>query len=200
MPYRLCNSIAKNNYRTTFLSGFRLCRGSGFPISLRGMQRCESEISIPAMWSNITAVVTTFGLGAAGWVVTNLLTKPLLAFWALCRSVQEEIIYVANISTPEKGNDRFERAVESLRRLGAQISAAQTSTHPILKLFLEYRGYDLGMASRGLIGLSNSLHLKDGTKAIHRDLIQKGLKLPRDYTDSDIREIQLAIKREPRGE
>lgn len=45
-------------------------------------------------------------------------------------------------------------------------------------------------AGNALIGLSNSLYKEDGLRAIKSDEIQKGLKLPREYTDDQIREIR----------
>ena len=55
------------------------------------------------------------------------------------------------------------------------------------------READLKQAFAGLIGLSNSLSL-NATPALQINLIQRGLKLPRDYTDTDIAKIEATIR------
>ena len=47
-----------------------------------------------------------------------------------------------------------------------------------LRRFLSMQGYDLARAGRGLIGLSNSLAVTDGSGAHQIGLISSGLEAP----------------------
>lgn len=91
--------------------------------------------------------------------------------------------------------ERYDAAVEELRRLGAKIQATSVAASSALRTFLAKSGYDLQQAGGGLIALSNTLHTEDGSKAIHKDAIQKGLRLPRDYSDERIKAIKEAHSR-----
>jgi hypothetical protein len=137
------------------------------------------------MWSSIAAIV----LGVVGWLGTSLFGQPLVNFWTLRARVHEEIIYVANITGADQDGDRYHKSVEMLRRLAAQVSATDVSAFGPLKWFLKWRGYNSERAASGLIGLSNELGAK-GEKAIHKDSVEVGLRLPRDYSDSDIAKIK----------
>jgi hypothetical protein len=141
------------------------------------------------VWSAVGSIV----LGITGWLVASFFGKPLVEFLDLRRKVHEEIVYTGNVSTmsleiPEEKR-RYEAAFENLRRLGAKVQATNVASSWPLRLFLRKTGYNLAQAGGGLIGLSNSLHLEDGSKAIQRNSIQKGLRLPVDYTDQQIKDI-----------
>jgi hypothetical protein len=125
-------------------------------------------------------------------LLTSFFAKSLLDFFTLRGKIQEELIFVGNIRG-HSGERQYEGAVDTLRRLGAQVSAADISSSPVLRWFLTWRGYDLKQAFAGLIGLSNSLSL-NATPALQINLIQRGLKLPRDYTDTDIAKIEATIR------
>ncbi len=137
------------------------------------------------MWSAIASLL----LGAIGWLVTSFFAKPLLDFLDLKKRVFEEIIFTGNIGAMVANEPAFEEAVDDLRRLGAQLQATAATDSIILRLFLAKRGYDLMKAGRGLIGLSNSLHTQDGSRALQTNSVQVGLKLPRDYDDTMIQTI-----------
>jgi hypothetical protein len=64
-----------------------------------------------------------------------------------------------------------------------------------LRLFLAWTGFDLTQAGKGLIGLSNSLHLQDGSRAVQTNWVQKGLKLPRDHTDDLLKTVVKVMER-----
>jgi hypothetical protein len=137
------------------------------------------------MWSAIGAVL----LGIAGWIVVSFFGKPFLDFLSLRSQAHEEIIFTGNAGPMNADAPSYEKAVESLRRLGAKVQATNVSAQQPLRWFLSMRGYDLAEAGGNLIGLSNSLALTDGSRAIHVDRIQVALKLPRDSTEDYLRHV-----------
>jgi len=130
--------------------------------------------------------------GVLGWVVASFFGKPLIEFLDLRRKVHEEIVYTGNVGfmdlQDEKQRARYDEAVENLRRLGAKVQAIDVAATTPLRFVLLKVGFNLEQAGRGLIGLSNSLHLRDGGRMMQTAWIQNGLKLPRDFTDEQIRE------------
>lgn len=101
--------------------------------------------------------------------------------------MHEEIIFTGNIDPMVEHTANYDKAVESLRRLGARVQAmnanVSVSSLPFvflpLRRFLSMQGYDPARPGRGLIGLSNSLAVTDGSGAHQIGLIQAALKLPR---------------------
>jgi hypothetical protein len=101
------------------------------------------------MWSAIWPVLVTFAFGGLGWFVANFFAKPFLDFRTLRSQVHEEIIFTANVGKMTARREaEHEKAVDSLRRLGAKIEAMDESHWFISKL-----GFDLATAGRNLIGL-----------------------------------------------
>lgn len=127
--------------------------------------------------------------GGAGWLATSFFAKPFLDFLRLRGRVHEEIIFTANIGAMVVHTTDYDKAVDALRRLGAKVQAMNVTDSRALRMFLRVRGYDLAKAGGGLIGLSNSLAKDDGSRALHRNSIQVGLKLPRDYDDKILGQI-----------
>src|SRR5271154_4826914 len=125
------------------------------------------------MESFMSSAITSFLLGVLGWIVINSFGKPLLDFLSLRSEVHEEIIFTNNVGKMVEHTDDYDKAVESLRRLGARVQAmnanVSVSSLPFvflpLRWFLSKQGYDLAKAARGLIGLSNSLAVTDGGRA-----------------------------------
>ena len=136
--------------------------------------------------------------GIAGWFVASFFAKPLLNFLNLRNKVHEEmILHTANIDTMTPPGLAYVEAVVSLRRLGAKVQAVNSTASGLLRWFLFIRGYDLPEAGHGLIGLSNSLHREDRFLAIHKNSIQMGLKLPRDFNDEQIARMENKSLRAP---
>ncbi len=129
-------------------------------------------------------------LGIIGWFVASFFAKPLLDFLNLRNQVHEEIIYTANIGQTSRDTPAHHKGIEALRRLGAKVDAINHTAWWPLRWFLSKNGYDLPMAFKGLMGLSNSLDKHDEGRAIHKNAVQKGLKLPRDFDDEQIDEIR----------
>ncbi|SEE85917.1 hypothetical protein SAMN05444161_7485 [Rhizobiales bacterium GAS191] len=138
------------------------------------------------MWSAIASVL----LGVAGWLVTSFFGKPWVDFMNLGSQVHEEITYTANVRGMLADAEGFKQAALSLRRFAAKVLATNVTTSPLLRLFLSKSGYDLTKASGGLIGMSNSLGSSDGSLALHLSAVQASLKLPRDYSDEFLRQIE----------
>jgi hypothetical protein len=139
------------------------------------------------MWSAIASVL----LGVLGWGATSFFAKPLVDFLNLKKLVHEEITFTANIGAmvADTRAEAFDNGVDALRRLGAKIQATAETDSAVLRWFLSRRGYDLTKTSHGLIGLSNSLHSDDGSRALHTNSIQVGLKLRRSYTDDVLKGV-----------
>ena len=133
--------------------------------------------------------------------MTSFFGKPFVEFLDLRRKVHEEIVYTGNVRAIgfgiKENKVRFDEAVENLRRLGARVQAMNVSAAWPLRLFLEKTGYNLGQAGAALIGLSNSFHLEDGSRDEQTNAIQKGLDLPRDYTDEILKQVVAEKRRHP---
>jgi hypothetical protein len=150
------------------------------------------------MWSEIgTALGTMLGwiltavFGVAGWLAASFLGKPFLDFLALRGQVHEEMVYRANVG-PMVGYDKekFDEAIEVLRRLGAKMHAMNISATPQLRWFFKYSKFDVATAAGNLIGLSNALSPLETTyddRIPHINKIQIALRLPRTYTDGDVK-------------
>lgn len=148
------------------------------------------------MWAAIGSIL----LGVLGWTVTSFVAKPIIDFLELRRKVHEELVYTGNIGLMDLQNaerrEKFEEAVERLRRLGAQVQAMDVGMISLVRKILVWTGFNLTQSGRGLIGLSNSLHTQDGSRALHSYAIEKAFKLPSDYTAEMIEDIR---KRTSRG-
>ena len=96
------------------------------------------------------ATVGTLLLGGLGWIVTSFIARPLLDFAELRRKVHEEIIYTGNISRMDLQDDerrnKFDEAVEKLRRLGAQMQAIHVASTYTVRRILAWLGFNVGRA------------------------------------------------------
>jgi hypothetical protein len=155
---------------------------------LKAMASLGSAISL--MWSAFWPVF----LGVVGWFVASFFGRPYLDFLSLRSQVQEEIIFTGNVGpmTAHSTAD-YEKAVGSLRRLGAKMQAMDVSAQPP-RWFLSLLGFDLAKAGRNLIGLSNAL--TDDGRVLHVDKIEVALNLPRSSTDDYLQHI-VEQKRKP---
>jgi hypothetical protein len=121
---------------------------------------------------SLMSAIVSFLLGVVGWLGASFLGKPLLDFLNLRSQVHEEIIFTANIGRMAAGT-AYDKAVDSLRRLGAKVHATNdvTAWLPLpwhaanaanviaslpLRWYLSKTGYDLVKAGGGLLGLSNT--------------------------------------------
>lgn len=138
--------------------------------------------------------IASFLLGIVGWFAASFFAKPLLDFLTLRSEIHEEIIFTGNVGPMVAGTTAYDRAAESLRRLGAKLQAANVAASLPLRWFLAKSGYDLGKAGRGLIGLSNSLANADGSRALQVNSVQMGLRLPRDYTDDLLQQVMTQMQ------
>jgi hypothetical protein len=147
------------------------------------------------MWSAIASIL----LGVIGWFAASFFAKPLIDFLNLRSQVHEEIIFTGNVGAMVTDTPAYDKAVDSLRRLGARVQAANVSASKPLRWFLSRAGYDLHKAGGGLIGLSNSLITTDGSRALQTNSIQVGLRLPRDYDDELLRQVVERMGKSPLG-
>jgi hypothetical protein len=143
----------------------------------------------------MSSAILSFLLGATGWFAVSFLGKPFLDFRNLRSQVHEEIIFTGNLGPMVANKPDCEKAVETLRRLGAKVQATYIKALPPLRWWFSIWGYNLVQAGRGLIGLSNSLILTDDSRVLHINSIQVGLKLPRDYLDEHLHHVTGQILR-----
>ena len=150
---------------------------------------------ILTMFSLIGSLVMTFVIGAAGWFLTNFFAKPVLTFYDLRKSVHEELIFTGNltstgVSLGNSSDQQHAQPYRALRRFGAQLAALEVSMVEPAKSFLKSHGYDLASAASGLISLANLLSTSiQGSRVGPRNQVEVALKLPRTYSDEDIRQI-----------
>jgi hypothetical protein len=76
------------------------------------------------MWS----AIASFLLGVVGWLGVSFVGKPLLDFLNLRSQVHEEIIFTGNIGPMTADTSVYDKAQNSLRRLGAKVHATNDVT------------------------------------------------------------------------
>jgi len=130
--------------------------------------------ALSLLWS----AIWPFVFGALGWFAANFVAKPLLDFLTLRSQVQEEIIYTDNVGHMMLDTPSFDKAMDSLRRLGAKMLAMDASAWSCQRSLFSKQKCDLPTAGKNLIGLSNALADYDG-RAVHIDRVRRALKLPR---------------------
>ena len=130
----------------------------------------------------VLPLLATLALGAGGWFVTNYFAKDLLEFRRLKAQVHESLFFTANTKARGPDKQRYDAAVDELRRLAAKLDALWASAGWFTKKVWAWRVFDLAEASRCLTGYSNSLESTDGSRAVFRHAAEKALKLP--LTDS----------------
>jgi hypothetical protein len=90
-----------------------------------------------------------------------------------------------------------EEASRRIRRLGCEAHKLDVNKTIPLRCYLWWRRADLGRASEGLVGFSNCLpEHRDGSLALMRDRIERGMGLPRSLTDKLIRVIEQRVARQ----
>jgi hypothetical protein len=149
------------------------------------------------MWS----AIASFLLGVVGWLGVSFVGKPLLDFLNLRSQVHEEIIFTGNVGPMAAGTSAYDKAEDSLRRLGAKVHATNVTASLPLRWYLSKAGYDLVKAGGGLFGLCNSLadNPSDLFRAGHTNSIQVGLNLPRDRNDESLRLLKETWERRHGG-
>jgi hypothetical protein len=140
---------------------------------------------LSVMASMLLAVLS----GIVGWFATSFIAKPLADFWNLKSQVLEEMVFTGNINDEHMAS--YKASAASLRRLGAKVQATEVTTSWLLRWYLSIFKYDLSIAGKNLIGLSNALNVPG--RALHADKIERGLRLPRTSTDEELEAIKQEI-------
>ena len=130
------------------------------------------------MWGYIGGVVATLLTGFIGGVFGSFVSSPVAEFYRLRRNIRSRMHYFDNVQLIDRPDLRNAR--DSLRGLATDLLAFAETESPVVKL-LSWRGYDLNGAARSLLGFSNSLTVRDGSRACFRDEVERGLKLPLSY-------------------
>jgi hypothetical protein len=72
-------------------------------------------------------------------VVVGFFAKPLLDFLNLRSQVHEEVIFTGNIGPMVAGTPVYDKAVDSLRRLGAKVQATNITASGPIRWYLSFR-------------------------------------------------------------
>ena len=142
----------------------------------------------------ILPVCITAAIGGIGWFITNMLIGPWRDFLQLRKEIHEAVIFTANVfptvpdglQSPVARDERHIQAIHEIRQLAARLQAANHSFWKLHRWYAAKRGYDLDLAGKSMIGLSNST----GDLALiatHR--VEKGLKLPVSLSDDVVQEM-----------
>jgi len=157
-------------------------------------------------FSNVLPLLYWAMAGAFGWYIAHFVGSQILELQKLRAKTREALVFTANVIFPghkeaptfaeeqqrQRLMDEYNRACDQLRLLGAKVQALHEAASGPTRLILSLRHYDLERAGRKLISASNSFARDDGSRAISRHGIQKGLKLKTEYTDEQIKEIEAA--------
>ena len=152
------------------------------------------------MLAKLVDLLPSLGVGMLGgvlsWFATEWVTKPIAAFRTLRGSVIEELHFFANVYEGSPPDVR-EEASKRIRRLGSEAHKLDESSTIPLRWYLWWRRADLGLASEGLVGFSNCLPTpRDGSLALMRDRVERGMGLARSLSDKLIRVIEQRVARQ----
>jgi hypothetical protein len=124
--------------------------------------------------------------GIFAWVTRQYFAASLEQFRELRSHVSEALLFTANISRRDIDPDRYDEAVDELRRLAAQLKGLHDSSTKPVRWYFARKGYELPEAIAALIGYSNSLSDKTGQKGMHKYDVQMALKLPLSYPERPV--------------
>ncbi len=127
--------------------------------------------------------------GAFGWFALEFIGRPIRAFFDLRQQVRQQMLFLANVSTPESGTfitieaqQEYERELahfremrRTVRELGSKMLAFGESER-LANLVLNAIGYDAAAAGSALIGFSNSVEEYGKERAQFRADIAKELR------------------------
>ncbi len=123
-------------------------------------------------------VLSLLAVAALGWLALLVVGQPIIRFFDIRRETREQLLYAANLPAPKEGDKiypRLEAAQDTLRHLGAKLTAfSETTAAVIITKF----GFDPEDAGNGLIGLSNTLHVYGEERARWRRQVERALKFP----------------------
>ena len=128
-------------------------------------------------------------LGAVcGWLARNFLGKSILEFVRVRQEIQKELTYLSNVDLPSSRTFRegtaedyeeevriFAEARGKVRRLGAKLSALNTSFYRPLSYLLRILGYKIDDAAKNLLRLS--AEFEDDDRALSLYQIEVALRL-----------------------
>jgi hypothetical protein len=130
-------------------------------------------------WSNLLGGTI---VGAATWFFADFFVRPIRRFWQIRAEIVERMNLFGNLPTHERGADlkadaeRAEETMNTFRQLGGRMLSFAT-TETIAMWLVRCFGYDPERAARHLIGYSNTIMIKDGERAVHREEILESLRI-----------------------
>jgi hypothetical protein len=143
---------------------------------------------MPMQW--YVNLVTIAAAGALGWIVLEVLGKPIRAFFDLRDQVRAQLLLLANVSRPKPREtistslemQQYDAALKAgreaqriLRDLGSQLLAFSENEIAACNGIAPF-GFDPVAAGRGLIALSNTYDRYWAGRADFRNNIEKALR------------------------
>ena len=126
--------------------------------------------------------------GILSWIATNFVGQPIIRFYKLRDHARSSLMFYSNVGlvfenknpTEHPDWEKWLKAESAYRDLASDIQTLALN-YPSINRILTLRGYNLEVASRHLIGLSNSFgrpnEMRRGVVASFRDNIERSLKL-----------------------
>lgn len=142
----------------------------------------------------LSAAAVSAVFGVVAWIAANFVAEPLLHFYRQRRAIRESVFFTRNVSKDWERQLIID-AQEELRRHAATMEALSSTAPRFVKRYLAGRGFDPMAASAALTGLSNSFGSPHGERAIIIDAIERALRLPRSYTDDQIKSTRERLDR-----
>jgi hypothetical protein len=141
--------------------------------------------------------IFTAGVGVFGWFSVQFFGRQIVKFYDTRAEAVEAVYFSANVGFIdfESNKARYEKVHDELRRCAAKFDAIRHNATPVTSWFLNWRGYDLDKAVKGLTGLSNSLAEKGNARIFAQLTIEKGLKLQPSHTKEEIEQMRLPAER-----
>ncbi len=95
-------------------------------------------------------------IGGFGWLVANIVAKPLLDFWA-DRKNAIQVLRTNSWVGSQSSEESFMNALAAIRQASAQILFYAEGGPFIVRLYSKFRGYDLRLAGHVIRGLNRHI-------------------------------------------
>lgn len=120
----------------------------------------------------IAILLLSLVAGGCGYLIGTFWMSPILRYLQIRHDVTCDLIFFANVIDTNMANDRLknrhEIGVETYRRHAAEVAACYYRLPRWYKFLLQKRGKAPLIASKNLIGLSNSVNSKQANPHIEK--------------------------------
>lgn len=129
-------------------------------------------------WQLIAGFITTV-TGVLSYWLTHFCWSPILRYDGLRQQVFSDLIFYSNAvivkGMDEKAHEICRQRILANRRHSAELTTCYEAFPKIYRWWLSWRGQDVQVAARNLIGLANTHNYEDAEKRIFA--IKKALNL-----------------------